>query len=163
MTNCEFFLQLRLVEQQLFEHVFQAVPADKLDWRPEPKARSVRELMGHLIGHEQDLVELLERGEINHRMQVTFTDVNHGVELFRQANETAKAKLESLDDAACEQKSGKFLIDGDTVYEIPCRDLGWVLYGSTRFITAGQLTTYLRPMGSKVPSIYGPSADNGAP
>jgi uncharacterized damage-inducible protein DinB len=24
----------------------------------------------------------------------------------------------------------------------------------------GQLTTYLRPMGSKVPSIYGPSADD---
>jgi uncharacterized damage-inducible protein DinB len=23
----------------------------------------------------------------------------------------------------------------------------------------GQLTTYLRPMGSKVPAIYGPSAD----
>jgi len=162
MTNREFFLQRRLVEQQLFEHVFQAVPADKLDWRPEPKARSVRELMGHLIGHEQDLVELLERGEINHRMQVTFTDVNHGIELFRQANETAKAKLESLDDAAWEQKSGKFLIDGNTVYEIPCRDLGWVLWFDS-IHHRGQLTTYLRPMGSKVPSIYGPSADNGAP
>ena len=24
----------------------------------------------------------------------------------------------------------------------------------------GQLTTYLRPMGGKVPSIYGPSADD---
>jgi uncharacterized damage-inducible protein DinB len=26
----------------------------------------------------------------------------------------------------------------------------------------GQLTTYLRPMGSTVPAIYGPSADEGA-
>jgi uncharacterized damage-inducible protein DinB len=25
----------------------------------------------------------------------------------------------------------------------------------------GQLTTYLRPMGGKVPSIYGPSGDEG--
>ena len=51
MTNREFFLQRRLVEQQLFEHVFQAVPADKLDWRPEPKARSVRELMAVSYTH----------------------------------------------------------------------------------------------------------------
>jgi len=161
MTNREFFLQRRLVEQQLFEQVFEAVRADKLDWRPEPKARSARELMGHLIGHEQDLVELLERGEINHRMQVTFTDVNHAVELFRQANETAKAMLESLDDGAWEQKNGKFLIDGNTVYEIPRRDLGWLLWFDS-IHHRGQLTTYLRPMGSKVPSIYGPSADSGA-
>ena len=27
----------------------------------------------------------------------------------------------------------------------------------------GQLSTYLRPMGAKVPSIYGPSGDSGLP
>jgi uncharacterized damage-inducible protein DinB len=27
----------------------------------------------------------------------------------------------------------------------------------------GQLSSYLRPMGGKVPSIYGPSADEGLP
>jgi uncharacterized damage-inducible protein DinB len=27
----------------------------------------------------------------------------------------------------------------------------------------GQLSSYLRPMGSKVPSIYGPSGDEGLP
>ena len=32
----------------MFEKVFKAVPGDKLDWRPEPKARTARELIGHL-------------------------------------------------------------------------------------------------------------------
>ncbi len=58
MTNREFFLQCRSVDVPLFVRVFNAVPADKLDWRPEPKARTARELIGHLIGHEQDVVEL---------------------------------------------------------------------------------------------------------
>ena len=51
----------------MFEKVFNAVPGDKLNWKPEPKARSARELIGHLIGHEQDLDELLTGGEIHHR------------------------------------------------------------------------------------------------
>ena len=76
MTNREFFLQRCSAEGTLFEQVFRAVPADKLDWRPEPKARTARELMGHLIGHEQDVVELLDRGDINHRMQVEFNNVD---------------------------------------------------------------------------------------
>ena len=43
MTNREFFLQCRSTDIPLFVRVFNAVPADKLDWRPEPKARTARE------------------------------------------------------------------------------------------------------------------------
>ena len=43
--------------------------------------------------------------------------------------------------------------------EGPCQQLAWMM-----FLDAvhhrGQLSTYLRPMGSKVPAIYGPSADD---
>ena len=161
MTNREFFLQRRSMEQRSFNQVFEAVKPDKLDWRPEPKARSARELLGHLIGHEQDVLELLEHGEINHRMQVPFTDVNQAVDLFRKAYEAVKAQLESTDDATWEQNNGKFIMDGKTVYEFPRRDLGWMLWFDS-IHHRGQLSTYLRPMGSKVPSIYGPSADSAA-
>ena len=104
MTNREFFLQRCSAEAPLFEQVFRAVPADKLDWRPEPKARTARELMGHLIGHEQDVVELLDRGDINHRMQVEFNNVDHAVELYRQAHQTIEAKLKSVDDKTWDGK-----------------------------------------------------------
>ncbi len=57
MTNREFFLQCRSTDIPLFVRVFNAVSADKLDWRPEPKALTARELLGHLIGHEQDVVD----------------------------------------------------------------------------------------------------------
>lgn len=161
MTNREFFLQRCSAEAPLFEQVFRAVPADKLDWRPEPKARTARELMGHLIGHEQDVVELLDRGDINHRMQVEFNNVDHAVELYRQAHQTIEAKLKSVDDKTWDGKLAKFQAGGQLIMEAPQGDLAWgLLFDSVHH--RGQLSTYLRPMGSKVPSIYGPSADAGA-
>lgn len=158
MTNREFFLQRYSTEGVLFERVFQAVPADKLDWRPEPKSRSAGELLGHLIGHEQDLVELLDSGEIHHRMQVPFRDVTHAVELYRQAHRAAGAKLDGLAEEAWEE-AGKFWVQGNVVAEGPRRDLGWMLLFDS-IHHRGQLSSYLRPMGSKVPAMYGPSADD---
>ena len=52
MTNREFFFQCHSTDVTLFVRVFNAVPEDKLDWRPEPIAHTARELLGHLIGHE---------------------------------------------------------------------------------------------------------------
>ena len=78
MTNREFFLQRRSMESGMFEKVINAVPDNQVDWRPEPKAGTARELIGHLIGHEQDLVELLESGEIHHRNQVEFSSITDG-------------------------------------------------------------------------------------
>ena len=161
MTNREFFLQRRSMESGMSEKVFGAVPGDKLDWKPEPKARTARELIGHLIGHEQDLVELLESGEIHHRMQVPFTDVADGVSLYRRACQDAEAKLKALDDDTWDGGPGKFIAGGNVVAEAPRRDLGWLLLCDS-IHHRGQLSTYLRPMGSKVPAIYGPSADSGA-
>ena len=98
MTYREFFLQ-RPTEIPLFVRVFNAVPADKLDWRPEPEARTARELLGHLIGHEQDVVELIETDEIHHRMQVAFANRRlaeglwcHGTTTVPSAGETWQGK-----------------------------------------------------------------------
>jgi uncharacterized damage-inducible protein DinB len=42
--------------------------------------------------------------------------------------------------------------------EMPRQGLAWMLMLDA-IHHRGQLSTYLRPMGGKVPSIYGPSAD----
>ena len=159
MTNREFFLQRRSIEAGMFEKVFNAVPGDKLDWKPEPKARTARELIGHLIGHEQDVGELLESGAIHHRNQVPFTDVADAVALYRQACVDVETKLQSLDDATWDGGAGKFCVGDDVIMEAPRCDMGWMLLCDS-IHHRGQLSTYLRPMGSKVPAIYGPSADD---
>lgn len=159
MTNREFFLQRRSTEAVLFERIFHAVPQEKVDWRPEPKARSARALLGHLIGHEQDLLELCQSGEIHHRNQVPFDDVHHAIRLFREAYEGAQASLGAMADEPWDENLTRFLVNGSVVYEAARRDLGWMLLFDS-IHHRGQLSTYLRPMGSRVPWLYGPSADD---
>ena len=159
MTNREFFMQRHAAEQAAFVRVFKAVPGDKLGHRADPRARSAEEIMGHLIGHEQDLIELLSTNAINHRMQVAFSNAAEAVDLLQTAHQEVQAKLKAVGDAGWDDTKGTFAVDGKVFYEMPNRDLGWMLFFDS-IHHRGQLSTYLRPMGSKVPSIYGPSADD---
>jgi uncharacterized damage-inducible protein DinB len=158
MTNRDFFVQHCAAEFPRFLSVFEATPADRLEYRPHPQSRSAYELIGHLIGHEQDLLELAGTGCINHRMQVPFATLDEGLAMYRQAHEALTEALREMDDAAWESQ-GRFLLDGKVLYEFPRRDLAWLLLFDGLH-HRGQLSTYLRPMGGKVPPIYGPSADS---
>ena len=157
MTNREFFAYVCSDEHARFVGVLGAAPGDRLDYRPHPRSRSAYELMAHLIGHEQDLLELVETGSINHRMQVPFSGVDDALAIYRDARATLAPKLAALDDSAWEGK-GKFMVQGNLVMEAPRRNLAWMLLFDA-IHHRGQLSTYLRPMGGTVPSIYGPSAD----
>lgn len=69
-----------------------------------------------------------------------------------------KRREAKLDDTTWETKA-RFLVDGNVAWEA---SLGDMLFGFLfdAIHHRGQLSTYLRPMGAKVPSIYGPSADD---
>ena len=127
MTNRKFLLQCRSTDTPLFVRVFNAVPTDKLDWRQEPKARTARELLGHLIGHEQDVVELLGSGKIRHRMQVAFDDVAQAVEVYGQAGREVKTALTAMTDAAWDDVPAKFLHEDTVIMEMPRCDMGWLM------------------------------------
>jgi uncharacterized damage-inducible protein DinB len=157
MTNQEFFLHHSEAEFERFLRVLSATPADRLDFRPHPKSRSAYELIGHLLGHEQDLAELTATGTVNHRMQVPFSSLDDGLAAYRKAHDALVQPLRTM-DAATWESTGRFLFDGTVVYELPRRDLAWMLLFDGLH-HRGQLSTYLRPMGGAVPSIYGPSAD----
>lgn len=161
MTNRELFIHRYEAELPIFLSVFAALPDDRLDWRPDPVARSARELIGHMIGHEQDLVELLETGALHHRVEVPFGDLEQAAELFEAAHARVLETAREMDDETWDEESSRFVVDGEAIYELPYRDLAWLL----RFDSIhhrGQLSTYIRPLGGKVPAMYGPSADTVA-
>ena len=157
MTNREFFTQLCTHEYPRFVGVLEAMPKDKLDYRPHPKSRSAYQLVAHLIGHELDLVELFETGSINHRIEVPFQSMEEALDMYKNARTAAEARLTALKDSDWET-SGKFLVNGNTIMEMPRHGLAWMLMLDA-IHHRGQLSTYLRPMGGKVPAIYGPSGD----
>jgi len=65
-------------------------------------------------------------------------------------------------DEAAWTKQAQFFYNGQMVSEQPAGDFLWfILFDAIHH--RGQLSAYLRPMGGKVPAIYGPSADEESP
>ena len=157
MRNQDFFVQTLTSEVDRFRNVVGALPDGRLDYKPETKSRTAEELVAHLIGHFQDLIELLDHGVINHRMQVPFTNVAHGVQMIEADIKTLLAKLGGVDDATW-SKLAEFRVGDRVIAKAPTQALTWMLFLDA-IHHRGQLSTYIRPMGGKVPSIYGPSAD----
>ena len=82
----------------------------------------------------------------------------HLIEAFDKAWETLLQKVENMDDAAW-TKTGRFLLNGQVRMEQPISGFLWLFFFDA-IHHRGQLSTYIRPMGGKVPSIYGPSGDD---
>jgi len=157
MNNQTFFQQTISQEFQRFHNVLSALPPAKLDYRHEPKSRSAGELVGHLIGHIQDMIELVDAGVIHHRLQVPFSSLDDAVSTFDDSFRTLESKLPKVSDTAW-AKPADFLVGDRSIMNAPAQALMWMLFLDSVH-HRGQLSTCIRPMGGKVPAIYGPSAD----
>ena len=158
MTNREFFAQQAQHELGAFIRVFEALPESELAYRPHPSSRSAGELVGHLIGEVKGLAELTKSGEIHYQNAAPFASLPEGIELYRQAHETLVAQAESLSDEVWEEGIGKLIFSPERIIEMPTFRLAWLLFHDS-IHHRGQLSVYLRPMGAKVPAIYGSSGD----
>jgi uncharacterized damage-inducible protein DinB len=157
MNTREYYAQAFKAEKPKFVRVLQAVPGDKAAYRPHERSTSAGDLVWLLASELKDACDLVDNGQVNYvaRPAPSLSEATAAYE--RNAAELEK-RLERIDDAAWE-KNAKFMMDGAVVWEAPIGDM---LYGFLfdAIHHRGQLSTYLRPMGAKVPSIYGPSADD---
>lgn len=77
---------------------------------------------------------------------------------FEDASRRHAAQLASWSEAAW-ARTGQLRSGGRVALERPAGDIVW-LFHFDEIHHRGQLSTYLRPMGAKVPSIYGASGDS---
>ena len=158
MTNREFFIQRWEAEYPLMLKVLRALPADKLGYRPHPRSRSAGELVTHLVYHEEARIELCEKGELHYNEPASVVRLDDAIAAYEQHHKALGERLPQLDDAAW-TKPAKFWIGGQIVMEDTAGGFLWILLFDD-IHHRGQLSAYIRPMGGKVPSIYGPSADD---
>jgi uncharacterized damage-inducible protein DinB len=158
MTNLEFFISRRKAERPAFVRVLKAIPQDRHDYRPDPKARTAVELAWLLATEEAALVSLLDAGVVEWKESAPPESIDAIVAAFERDSAGVNERLERLDEAAWERKV-RFLVASGGVWEDSLAQMVWgFLFDAIHH--RGQLSTYLRPMGGKVPSIYGPSADD---
>ena len=157
MSNLEFYIARRKAELPAFLRVLKAIPQGRLDYRPDPKARNAAELAWLLATEEAALASLFETGVVEWKESAPPASIDTIVAAFERSSAEVSERLGRIDEAAWENKV-RFLVSGGA-WEDTLSQMAWgFLFDAIHH--RGQLSTHLRPMGSKVPSIYGPSADD---
>jgi uncharacterized damage-inducible protein DinB len=153
----EYYSQCFKSEKPAFLRVLNAVPADRGSYTPHPKSTTAADLMWLLATELKDACELIERGEIDYVYQPS-PGVAESVAAFEKHSAELESRLPGIDDAKWDTPA-RLKMDGKVIWEAT---LGDMLFGFLFDAVhhRGQLSTYLRPMGAKVPSIYGPSGDD---
>ena len=158
MNTREYFAECFKAEKSKFLRVLQAVPGEKAGYRPHERSTCAGDLVWLIASEWNDACELIDKGEVNFVLRPAPAKVSDSVAAFEKNAGEIERRMGKLDDAAW-QKKARFLMDGNVAWE---SSLGDMLFGFLfdAIHHRGQLSSYLRPMGAKVPSIYGPSADD---
>ena len=158
MSEREFFFERRGVELGAFDRVIGALPQDQYDYRPHERSQSARELVWTLTRESRACSEIIDTGRTDwHHQSPTGTPAEL-VAGFKESYAALSKKAAALDEKGWQRKV-QFLVEGKLMQEPPLGQFLWYLFFDA-IHHRGQLSTYIRPMGGKVPSIYGPSGDD---
>ena len=164
LSNREFFIRTLSYEYPAFVDVCKALPADRLDYRPHPGSRTAGELAAMLVSLQQSCIDLCEKGSSSFNSGMRWhpasalTTLDKMIAAFEQHHRALVEKLNGLDDATWQRPAWLTQGDQEIILKDTIGGLLWIaLFDAVHH--RGQLSTYIRPMGGKVPSIYGPSGD----
>ncbi len=157
MDHKEFFIKHWEKEAVATRKVIGRIPEDRSDYKPEPKSRNAREIAWLIVREEASLVDGLEKGAFDWAEVPCPTKVSQIVAQYDKLHDGLTKRLKAVPAGQWESKL-PFLMDGQEVMRENGYDMAWGFL-LDQIHHRGQLSTYLRPMGAKVPAIYGPSAD----
>lgn len=161
----EFLLDELDREVERSRRTLEEVPEGKYDWKPHDKSMG----FGSLANMVATMPTWLTMGITRDELDVA---PPKGEGIKQESKKTAAALVKALDESAEAARSAlkkttdehlltswRLLAQGKVVMEVPRH----VMIQDTINHWAhhrGQMTVYLRLLGEKVPSVYGPSADD---
>jgi uncharacterized damage-inducible protein DinB len=157
MNPKDFFLKRWQTEASATRKVISRIPEDRCDYRADPKARTAREIAWLIVREEAALVDGLEKGAFEWTEAPSPAKVSEIVTQYDRQHDTLTKRLQAIPGARWEEKL-PFAVNGQEVMRESGHEMAWGFL-LDQIHHRGQLSTYLRPMGAKVPAIYGPSAD----
>lgn len=144
-------------EMQTTLRVIDAVPNGRLDYQPDPKSKTGLGLIRHITLEDEWLLNCVADGEFTPPPDDSDAcGIMSPADAAALYKEKVTAALERVRSMPAEQLTK--VIDLLGMIQAPAINfLAMAVKHSVHH--RGQLSTYLRPMGGKIPSIYGPSAD----
>jgi len=157
MNSREFYIKQFRRERPVFLSVIRALPGDKLDYKPHERNSTAADIAWFLSSELHAVAEMLETGDMHWNPRPNPKSVDAIAADYEAAANAMEKLLQTMTDAQWERSGGMYF--GGKLYKTaPVGDTAWdFLFDAIHH--RGQLTAYLRPMGGKVPSTYGPTAD----
>jgi uncharacterized damage-inducible protein DinB len=164
MAKVDALIEELDAEAQTTRRVLERVPGDRLDWRPDARARTLGQLAHHVAIVPGAVAELATRPSPVPAPEFTQPDPTPAsasalVPLLDDSVERARKALRTLDDDALAE-TWRMVKDGRELFAVPRLTFVRTTVFNHWYHHRGQLTVYLRALGVPVPSIYGPSADD---
>lgn len=157
MTEKEQFLNTMAREFPITMRVLKAYPAAKSDLKPHAKSKTARELAWNFVSEEKACDMALD-GQIEFGKMggppATMADV---IATYEQMHNAFVERLKKTPDAEL-NKTIKFFTGPKQMGDLRKMDVLWSML-MDGIHHRGQMSVYLRMADGKVPSIYGPTAD----
>ena len=143
-------------EHQTTRRVIEAIPLDKGDYRPDAVSKTALELAWHIVASEQRFFSGIPLGAFDFSPIPRPESAANSAGIAAWFEESFAGNLRKLEELSGEQLARSMDFRG--MFQLPA--VGFVQLALNHTIHhRGQLSVYVRPMGGKVPSIYGESYD----
>ena len=151
MTEQELFTKFWEKEATTTRKVLARIP-DGSTYRPDPRSRTAQEIAWQIVCEERMIIEALENGKAEWAPPPMPTSMKDVLEAYEAQSAGLPERWRRL---PAERWNGALEFFGG---QRPASPMAWsFLFDIVHH--RGQISTYLRPMGSTVPQIYGPSGD----
>ena len=151
MDEKSLFTRFWTEEAKTTRKVLERIPEDS-DYRPDPKSRTAQEIAWQIVCEEKMIIDALESGKAEWSPPPMPASMREVQQAYERQSATLPGRWNAL---PADKWEGELEFFGSSS---PAASMAWsFLFDIVHH--RGQITTYLRPMGSTVPQIYGPSAD----
>lgn len=151
MDEKELFTRFWINESKTTGRVLSCIPEGS-DYRPDPRSRTAQEIAWQIVCEEKMIIEALETSSVEWGPSPMPTSMRDVLEAYMTQSAGMAERWTAL---LLEKWQGTLDFMG---HARPAAPMAWsFLFDIVHH--RGQISTYLRPMGSTVPRIYGPSAD----
>jgi uncharacterized damage-inducible protein DinB len=160
MSVASAFLPEFDAEMAATRRLLERVPADRLDWKPHPKSRSLGELATHVTELPRWGIRFLKDSfQVGSEKAPTMTDAAAFVARFDENSAAAREGLENASDEFMEKDFTVFKPNGEVFFQNSRRSIVRRVLINHLIHHRGQLTVYMRELDRPLPQIYGPTAD----
>ena len=158
MSEKDMFITTWEREFQTTLKILKAYPTDKIDLKPSEKSKSAKDLAWTFVGEEGVIIDGVCKGKIDFmntpKAPATIQEV---ISTYENSHKSNVDKVKALTEAELNSPI-PWMIAPKQMGQVRRADVLWMAV-MDNVHHRGQLSVYLRMAGAKVPSIYGPSAD----